>query len=65
MEEAAAAALPARLAGSGGTTVYITETGECYHRGDCRYLSHSKIPISLKDAKAQGYRPCSVCDPPQ
>ncbi len=60
--------------GSGGSTVgnsggsgkvYITETGECYHRGDCRYLSHSKIPISLKDAKAQDYRPCSVCDPPQ
>lgn len=49
----------------GGTTVYITETGECYHRGDCRYLSHSKIKISLKDAKAQGYRPCSVCKPPQ
>lgn len=51
--------------GGGGTTVYITETGECYHRGDCRYLSHSKIKISLKDAKARGYRPCSVCDPPQ
>ena len=49
---------------SGGTTVYITETGECYHRGDCRYLSHSKIPISLKDAEARGYRPCSVCKPP-
>ncbi len=51
--------------GSGSGKVYITETGECYHRGDCRYLSHSKIAISLKDAKAQGYRPCSVCDPPQ
>ena len=50
---------------SGGATVYITETGECYHRGDCRYLSHSKIKISLKDAKARGYRACSVCDPPQ
>jgi competence protein ComEC len=51
--------------GGGGGRVYITDTGECYHRGDCRYLSHSKIPISLKGAKAQGYRPCSVCDPPQ
>jgi competence protein ComEC len=49
----------------GGTTVYITATGECYHRAGCRYLSHSKIPISLRDAKAQGYRPCSVCDPPR
>ncbi len=51
--------------GGGSGKVYITETGECYHRGDCRYLSHSKIPISLKDAKAQGYRPCSVCNPPR
>jgi competence protein ComEC len=52
-------------ASSGGNgKVYTTATGECYHRGDCRYLSHSKIPISLKDAKAQGYRPCSACDPP-
>ena len=51
---------------SGGSgKVYITDTGECYHRGDCRYLSHSKVPITLKDAKTQGYRPCSVCDPPQ
>ena len=49
----------------GGTIVYITATGECYHRAGCRYLSHSKIPISLKAAKAQGYRPCSVCDPPR
>jgi len=47
------------------TKVYVTETGECYHLSGCRYLSHSKIPISLKVAKAQGYRACSVCDPPQ
>jgi competence protein ComEC len=47
-----------------GTTVYITSTGECYHRAGCRYLSHSCIPISLAAAKAQGYRPCSVCKPP-
>ena len=50
---------------AGGTKVYVTATGECYHRAGCRYLSHSKIAISLKEAKAQGYRPCSVCNPPQ
>ena len=58
------AAVSSSTAGGGATTVYITETGECYHRSGCRYLSHSKIPISLKDAKARGYRPCSVCRPP-
>jgi competence protein ComEC len=45
-------------------TVYITKTGEKYHTSGCRYLSSSKIPISLKDAKARGYGPCSVCKPP-
>ena len=47
------------------TTVYITNSGKKYHRDGCRYLSKSKIAISLKDAKAEGYTPCSVCDPPQ
>lgn len=46
-------------------TVYITKTGEKYHTGGCRYLKKSKIAISLEDAQAQGYSPCSVCDPPQ
>jgi hypothetical protein len=44
-------------------TVYITKTGKKYHTASCRYLSKSKIPISLKDAKANGYTPCSVCNP--
>jgi len=46
-------------------TVYITRTGKRYHRDGCRYLATSKIPISLKDAKAQGYMPCKVCHPPE
>jgi len=46
-------------------TVYVTATGSKYHRDGCRYLSKGEIAISLKDATAQGYEPCSVCDPPQ
>lgn len=46
-------------------TVYVTRTGKRYHRGGCRYLASSKIPISLKDAKAGGYTPCKVCHPPE
>jgi len=45
--------------------VYVTKTGKKYHAANCRYLSQSKIPISLKDAKAKGYEPCKVCHPPQ
>jgi hypothetical protein len=44
-------------------TVYITRTGAKYHRGDCRYLSQSKIPIKISVAIANGYEPCKVCRP--
>ena len=47
---------------SDATLVYITRTGAKYHHDGCRYLSASKIPISLTDAKRQ-YSPCSVCNP--
>lgn len=46
------------------TTVYITNTGECYHRGTCRYLYASKIPVSLCSAIECRYRACKVCTPP-
>ena len=42
-------------------TVFITDTGEKYHRAGCRYLSNSSREISLADAQAQGYLPCSQC----
>lgn len=44
-------------------TVYITKTGKAYHKDGCRYLSNSKIAILLSDAKANGYKPCSICKP--
>lgn len=45
-------------------TVYVTRTGAKYHRGTCRYLNRSKIPIALGQA-AKSYSPCSVCRPPR
>ncbi len=45
------------------TTVYITATGSKYHKEDCRYLTYSKIKVSLKDAQEAYYIPCSVCNP--
>jgi hypothetical protein len=44
-------------------TVYVTRTGKQYHRKSCRYLTSSQRPMSLKDAKAGGYKPCKVCKP--
>jgi hypothetical protein len=45
-------------------TVYVTKTGEKYHRESCRHLAKSKISISLDDAKKR-YTACSVCRPPK
>ena len=43
--------------------VYITKTGEKYHRAGCRYLSQSSIPIQRSEAIKKGYTACSVCKP--
>lgn len=43
--------------------VYVTLTGTKYHRSWCSYLDSSKILMSRLSAFAQGYTPCSVCNP--
>lgn len=43
--------------------VYVTRTGDRYHRAGCRYLARSQIPMPLTEA-AKRYTPCSVCRPP-
>ena len=45
--------------------VYITGSGEKYHREDCPHLSSSKKEITLKEAKERGYTPCKTCNPPE
>jgi len=45
--------------------VYVTKTGNKYHVSTCRYLSKSKIKITLSDAKKRKYTSCSVCKPPK
>lgn len=42
-------------------TVYITRTGEKYHRAGCSSLRRSSIPISLKDAQSRGCTACARC----
>jgi hypothetical protein len=46
-----------------GGTVYITATGNRYHRAGCRYLGSSAIPKTCAWVDANGYTACSVCDP--
>ena len=42
---------------------YRTTSGTKFHKGGCRYLSRSKIPITLIEAQESGLGPCSVCGP--
>jgi hypothetical protein len=48
---------------SSGDTVYITSTGQKFHRAGCRFLKKSSTPIARSEALARGYTPCSVCKP--
>lgn len=43
--------------------VYITKTGEKYHRAGCQYLRNSSTEISKSNAISQGYTACSKCNP--
>jgi len=45
------------------TTVYITKSGEKYHKAGCRYLSKSQIKTTKKEAVKNGYEACKVCKP--
>lgn len=47
-----------------GVTVYITVSGSKYHKKGCSYLSKSAIPVSIIEAKEEGYTACSRCHPP-
>ena len=44
-------------------SVYLTKTGEKYHKEDCTFLAKSKIAISLSQAKRRGFAPCKICRP--
>ena len=46
------------------TYVYVTKSGEKYHRGTCRYAENAEA-ITLSDAIDKGSTPCSVCNPPR
>lgn len=61
----AVASPPQPTATPDNTIVYVTRTGAKYHRDGCSSLSKSKIEITIKEAKDQGYGPCKRCRPPQ
>lgn len=50
---------------TGDVVVYVTKTGNKYHRIDCSYLNDPVYYITLSQAQKDGYTACSRCDPPQ
>jgi hypothetical protein len=44
-------------------TVYITPSGNKYHRINCRTIRGSKTAISVTDARNRGYGACQICRP--
>ena len=47
---------------NGDRTVYVTATGECYHRRSCSYARAGEA-ITLQEAVDEGYHRCSRCRP--
>ena len=45
-------------------TVYVTKTGQKYHREGCSSLRRSKIAVSFKEAVERGLGACKICTPP-
>jgi len=47
---------------SGNTQVFVTRSGMWYHRGGCREIQQSRIPVKLSVVR-QYCRPCMRCRP--
>jgi hypothetical protein len=43
--------------------VYITASGETYHRDGCRFLKQSKIKTTRGEAEKSKKQPCKVFKP--
>lgn len=52
---------PVHVMAAGNDVAYITDTGKKYHAANCSSLRKSKHAITLANAKASGYTPCSKC----
>ena len=48
-----------------GVVVYVTKSGEVYHRAGCYHLRNAGETLSLDKAKQRKLRPCRHCKPPE
>lgn len=45
--------------------VYVTKSGNKYHRKNCNVLTGGERRLDVSVAKGLGYTPCSKCNPPK
>ena len=45
--------------------VYVSKSGQKYHRKDCQFVKEDAKALSVQQAKIQGYTPCARCKPPE
>lgn len=48
---------------SKSNVVYITDSGNKYHKSGCSYLKNNKTKTTVEKAKNAGYEPCKICKP--
>ncbi|MBN2135042.1 MAG: thermonuclease family protein [Acidobacteria bacterium] len=50
-----------------GKWVFVTKSGEKYHRKDCGHIANSQDieKITVEEAKKRGLEPCKTCNPPK
>ena len=48
---------------SKSNVVYITDSGNKYHKSGCSYLKNTKTKTTVEKAKNAGYEPCKICKP--
>ena len=51
------------LPGGANQTVYLTESGHCYHKRDCQYVigKNNTVAVTEQQAKDSGYDACTWC----
>ena len=64
-EDESQGAIPQDLQQGQQVTVYINEPGIEYHVAGCKRAGPGSKAVSLNVAKANGFMPCDLCDPPQ
>lgn len=51
------------ISDDGSPIVYVTPSGNKYHKKNCSHLNGNEISISLTQANKKGYIACSKCNP--